>query len=351
MTIYKLRRYLYHTFNNVILYLRYKYYINQNSITSANNIIVFSYQDIFIYHRYLYCLIKWFLIEENQVCFHRGFHTYKALKESNPFLALLIKNKEIKFIPQDFNFSNVNYLTNRLSPDYFNTKEHFSQSFFKIPMCQYPIMYSEGYWNEPITIPSRKQTIFAIGNFNPIHYNKLHYIFENTISRRKIYDFLNQKNLVKKISNKESFFDYLKSKNEFDTIIIDRKYFSFKQSEIRNILGHFDFFLACPGVTIPLCHNLVEALSVGCIPLIQDEYAKLLSPPLVHLKNAIIFKNLEDLETKIYTTLNLNQDKIIKMHQEIQLYYLENLTPNSVVKRINANRDSILYLQGEGNSI
>ena len=34
-------------------------------------------------------------------------------------------------------------------------------------------------------------------------------------------------------------------------------------------LAKADFFLACPGVGMPLCHNLIEAIAAGAIPILQ----------------------------------------------------------------------------------
>jgi hypothetical protein len=65
--------------------------------------------------------------------------------------------------------------------------------------------------------------------------------------------------------------------------------------ELRPTLSHFNFFLACPGFIMPYSHNVVEAMSVGAIPVIQDTYAHMFFPTLKHNINAIIFTDLGDL--------------------------------------------------------
>lgn len=35
------------------------------------------------------------------------------------------------------------------------------------------------------------------------------------------------------------------------------------------LLRRSNFFLACPGTAFPMCHNLVESMLVGCIPIVQ----------------------------------------------------------------------------------
>lgn len=53
-------------------------------------------------------------------------------------------------------------------------------------------------------------------------------------------------------------------------------------------LARFDFFVCCPGAAQPTCHNLIEAMSVGTIPLI--EYGSRVTPALRDGVNAILFR-------------------------------------------------------------
>src|SRR5205823_2507023 len=43
-------------------------------------------------------------------------------------------------------------------------------------------------------------------------------------------------------------------------------------------IGACDFFLAPPGCAMPLSHNLIEAMSLGAIPILN--YGDYLDPPL-----------------------------------------------------------------------
>ncbi|KAA5545926.1 hypothetical protein FYK55_03160 [Roseiconus nitratireducens] len=52
-------------------------------------------------------------------------------------------------------------------------------------------------------------------------------------------------------------------------------------------LASHRFFLCCPGASQPVCHNLVESMSVGVVPIL--EYGDRLSPPLTDGVNAIRF--------------------------------------------------------------
>ena len=58
-------------------------------------------------------------------------------------------------------------------------------------------------------------------------------------------------------------------------------------------LASSDFFLCPPGYIMPMCHNTVEALAVGAIPIIN--YPEWFAPGLEHLKNCVVFNDRNDL--------------------------------------------------------
>jgi hypothetical protein len=51
--------------------------------------------------------------------------------------------------------------------------------------------------------------------------------------------------------------------------------------ELRHWLAKFDFYFALPGVVMPFSHNIIEAISVGCIPFIQQSSSHLFLSQLV----------------------------------------------------------------------
>ncbi len=123
--------------------------------------------------------------------------------------------------------------------------------------------------------------------------------------------------------------------------------------EVRDLTSKFKYYLCCPGVVMPLCHNIIEAMSVGTVPIIQKQYAEVMYPNLVHLKNALIFENLEDLDHLIETHLfEITEENFEEMKKNVLAYYQDFLTPNAVVKSINNNiGKSVIYLNAEHRSI
>ncbi|GEM_PF-868724 len=97
-------------------------------------------------------------------------------------------------------------------------------------------------------------------------------------------------------------------------------------------LSRADFFLACPGVRIPFCHNIVEAMSVGTIPL--TNYGHLFNPPLIDMENCISFDTLECLINKVNLVINMNPDEIQRIRKNVIAYYNQILDMEKFCKKI-----------------
>ena len=97
-------------------------------------------------------------------------------------------------------------------------------------------------------------------------------------------------------------------------------------------LGKADFFLACPGVGMPLCHNLIEALAAGSIPILQ--YATYLPHPLEDGVNCLEFCNAESLRKVIGTALAMSPENIRTMRANVRNHYEEFLAPGTFANRL-----------------
>lgn len=69
-----------------------------------------------------------------------------------------------------------------------------------------------------------------------------------------------------------------------------------------------DFFLCPPGIVMPMCHNIVEAMAIGTIPI--TNYPEWFNPPLQHLKDCIVFDSLEDLMLKLKIVQQMPSEQI-----------------------------------------
>lgn len=97
-------------------------------------------------------------------------------------------------------------------------------------------------------------------------------------------------------------------------------------------LSHSNFFLAFPGVKMPLCHNAIESLAAGAIPIIQ--YAEYLSPPLTHGVNCLIFACKKSLIEQVNTALQMDSDEIVRMRKAARSYYETHCAPGRFAQRL-----------------
>lgn len=97
-------------------------------------------------------------------------------------------------------------------------------------------------------------------------------------------------------------------------------------------LAKADFFLACPGVGMPLCHNVIESLAAGTVPILQ--YAAYLPPPLEDGVNCLAFSNAAGLRDVIGRVLAMKQEEILRLRAGVKSYYDEFLAPGRFAQRL-----------------
>ncbi len=97
-------------------------------------------------------------------------------------------------------------------------------------------------------------------------------------------------------------------------------------------LGKADFFLACPGVGMPLCHNLIESMAAGCIPILQ--YATYLTPPLRDGVNCLAFNDAGELRDVIHRALSMSSSEITAMRCSVRSYWEDLLAPGRFSQRL-----------------
>ncbi|MEQ8808010.1 MAG: hypothetical protein RIE59_02990 [Imperialibacter sp.] len=95
------------------------------------------------------------------------------------------------------------------------------------------------------------------------------------------------------------------------------------------VLSRFEFFLACPGAHMPMCHNVIEAMAVGVIPIL--EYPEYFHPSLTPGVNCITFEGTENVHTKIREVLNFPESKIAELRKGVIEYYDRYLAPKQWV--------------------
>lgn len=107
-------------------------------------------------------------------------------------------------------------------------------------------------------------------------------------------------------------------------------------------LSKADFFLACPGITIPFSHNAIEAMSVGTIPI--TNYGHLFNPPLTEMETCISFSTEEELVAKVRLLLSLGDEDIAAMRAKVVRYYEQHLDYLSRVPSLMPSGDNTMEL-------
>jgi hypothetical protein len=202
---------------------------------------------------------------------------------------------------------------------------------YDVPMAQHPLMYARGLWNQPVDSGAPRPAVLFIGNSEPGTYSKIDSdgVFD-VIGRVRLWDILRRSGL----SREPAAGADLANVADGTVTLVDSSAHSIPMERFRQTVAGFGFFLCAPGVFMPLCHNLVEAMSVGAIPLIQRSYAELLEPVLEHGRNAIVFDGEADLVAKVGEALAMDPARIAGMKQAVLAYHEDHLSPRAVVSRV-----------------
>jgi hypothetical protein len=125
---------------------------------------------------------------------------------------------------------------------------------------------------------------------------------------------------------------WLDSDDAHDFVFCETQHCKILPQRWLEALAKADFFLACPGVVMPLSHNVIEALATGAIPILQ--YATYLSPPLEDGINCLAFHDTTSLRDVIDRALKMPQEEIQQLRAGVRAYHDEFLTPGRFTKRL-----------------
>ncbi|SMB89532.1 hypothetical protein SAMN00120144_0944 [Hymenobacter roseosalivarius DSM 11622] len=107
-----------------------------------------------------------------------------------------------------------------------------------------------------------------------------------------------------------------------------------KYDEWLDTLAKADFFLHCPGIAVPQCHNQIESMAVGCIPI--TEFPHMFEPALENGINCISYKGESGLLTAIQMVLSMPTKEITNLRNNVINYYDSWLSPQAFVSRLEA---------------
>ncbi len=337
-------------------YLKQKRIVKKKHIELKERALVINIKNPAVYHRYFYTFLKFFSIEGfdifypicNYHFYRRNF--YDRNKNSSNYFNLIFKEGLLHFKKPSKNYNFIYEINDtNLSLDYFTNLLKQKIDRYYIPMSLHPLFYHKDIWNIDFLNKKRKVSIFMIGCIDKKAYEFFDEESFKMENRYRTYKYLLDKNLIDNISSLNELNKFLNSAKDNVCIIIGRNQFEIKMINLRETISRFYFYLVLPGVVMPFSHNIAETLSVGTIPIIHKEYAKLMQPNLIHMENAIIYNDLKDLELKIKFAYTLSVNQIHKLSENAYAYYKNNMHPKNVVLRIIKNKS--MYLQAEHSSV
>jgi hypothetical protein len=130
---------------------------------------------------------------------------------------------------------------------------------------------------------------------------------------------------------------WLASPESHTYVICETQHCKIPQNRWIDALAKADFFLACPGVGMPLCHNLIESLAAGTIPILQ--YADYLPDPLRNGIDCLTFTDAASLGAVLETARTMTPSEIHKLRANVMAYYQEFLAPGRFAQRLFSGPD------------
>ncbi len=108
------------------------------------------------------------------------------------------------------------------------------------------------------------------------------------------------------------------------------------------LISSCDFFVCLSGTDLPMCHNAIEAMAVGSIPIIG--YPDWFFPTLEHQKNAIVYSGENDLADKIDQVMQMEEAEILQMRKNVVEYYEKNLSALGFKKNFESCKANVITL-------
>lgn len=216
-----------------------------------------------------------------------------------------------------------------ISHDYFQWFVEKSPSETPLPFVMHSTMYS---FKKHVDFEKKRQTrVFFSGNSDRKTYS-------NTIVN-DVFGIMNRVQILEVLKENAARFGSNISFDGNAEALIQIMDWEWNPTENRNLhlrveneqwlnkLGDADFFLCGPGI-MPFCHNAIEAMAMGCIPVLQ--YHQLFIPNLENGVNCITFRNADDLVSKVALILKMSETEIREMRNNVRNYYEEYLHPKTI---------------------
>jgi hypothetical protein len=201
----------------------------------------------------------------------------------------------------------------------YNFKKVYSSLDFNKNALPY-IMHPNNYLSKDLQIMEKKVGILMSGNFDKKIYDT-NIISENfgMMNRWNIYQEILKHNALLSVNGADLLENLDSGKFKSKFVLMKWQTGAIPIEKWRGYLSSADFIFCAPGMTMPMCHNVLEAISVGVIPILN--YSNWLNPSLENGINCLEYSNSNDIKEVIDQALSLSEEKKRVLRENILEYY------------------------------
>jgi hypothetical protein len=152
------------------------------------------------------------------------------------------------------------------------------------------------------------------------------------LTRREMLDAASACFLDSQIYRPADSASWLASGDVHPFVLCETQHCKIPQERWLDAMAKADFFLACPGVGMPLCHNVIEALAAGCVPVLQ--YAAYLPEPLRDGVNCLAFSDEDSLRAQVASLSQMSPAEILHLRANARIYYENHLASGTFIRRL-----------------
>ena len=224
----------------------------------------------------------------------------------------------------------------------YNYKKIYTSDNYQANALPY-IMHPSNYLHSDFNILQKNIGILMSGNFEERIYNTN--VIPNNfglLNRWEIYTEILKHKKILSISGDELVGDLYTGSFKDKLVLMKWQSGAIPTEKWRYYLSSAEFIFCAPGMTMPMCHNVLEAMSVGVIPILN--YPHWLNPSLKDNFNCLVYKSIVDVKSIIDKALSLSSEEKIKMSKEVLNYYKKyyklfdfNENPNKELILLNEN--------------
>ena len=359
----KLRHYIFKTMARTALYLMFTYRrlkLALRRLPKDRKSVVFYLEDGNLYRaddgmgRYAYLILNAFSGGGYNVYLCKSVDTFRKYRELGKYGRLMYTVKNLKMInrvPEHIREEEALFAFDRINEQLMSRKwkrlvyvNILWPSFCKAgdviwrPYYFHPTTYTQGLDKnvEALRLNQRKLRIFFAGNAIAQGYSlsKLRERYNQLTRHEGVTAALELMDKVKTVEDTAEFLDMVNNGpylNECRLLMTNRTV-KLSVADYWDTLSKSDFFLCFSGTDLPQCHNSVEAMAVGTIPIIA--YPDWFFPALEDGKNAILYSGTEDMKAKILKILAMPNEEILHMRKNVLEYYEKHLSNRSFIEKV-----------------